>query len=38
MSVLLACARLGALEHGKWVHVYIDKSGVKVDSFGDCFD
>ncbi|CAK8572781.1 unnamed protein product [Lathyrus sativus] len=30
-SVLSACARLGALEHGKWVHAYIDKSRIKVD-------
>lgn len=30
-AVLSACARLGALQHGKWVHAYIDKSGMKVD-------
>ncbi|CAL2281268.1 unnamed protein product [Prunus armeniaca] len=30
-SVLLACGRLGALEHGKWVHAYIDKSGMEID-------
>ncbi|KAM1207683.1 hypothetical protein COP2_008494 [Malus domestica] len=30
-SVLLACGRLGALEHGKWVHAYIDKSGMQID-------
>lgn len=30
-SVLSACGRLGALEHGKWVHAYIDKCGMKVD-------
>lgn len=30
-SVLSACARLGAFEHGKWVHAYIDKSGMQVD-------
>ncbi|TKY74602.1 Pentatricopeptide repeat-containing protein [Spatholobus suberectus] len=27
ISVLPACAQLGALEVGKWVHVYSDKSG-----------
>ncbi|GAB4841135.1 Pentatricopeptide repeat-containing protein At3g62890 [Ancistrocladus abbreviatus] len=30
-GVLSACGRLGALEHGKWVHAYIDKCGMKVD-------
>ncbi|KAE7995600.1 hypothetical protein FH972_000380 [Carpinus fangiana] len=30
-SVLLACGRLGALEHGKWVHAYIGKCGMEVD-------
>ncbi|RDX90694.1 Pentatricopeptide repeat-containing protein, partial [Mucuna pruriens] len=30
-AVLSACARLGALEHGKWVHAYIDKTGIKID-------
>ncbi|KAL5701281.1 Pentatricopeptide repeat-containing protein [Ranunculus cassubicifolius] len=30
-SVLSACGRLGALEHGKWVHSYIDKCGMTVD-------
>ncbi|KAL1347841.1 hypothetical protein HN51_023858 [Arachis hypogaea] len=27
VSLLNACAHLGALEHGKWVHNYIKKSG-----------
>lgn len=27
----MSCARLGALEHGKWVHAYIDKTGMKID-------
>ncbi|CAL5352293.1 unnamed protein product [Camellia sinensis] len=32
MSVVLsACGQLGALEHGKWVHAYIDKCGMEVD-------
>ncbi|KAL2323658.1 hypothetical protein Fmac_028037 [Flemingia macrophylla] len=30
-AVISACARLGALEHGKWVHAYINKSGIKVN-------
>ncbi|KAK7269683.1 hypothetical protein RIF29_22417 [Crotalaria pallida] len=30
-TVLSACARLGALQHGKWVHAYIDKSGMRID-------
>ncbi|XP_027363392.1 pentatricopeptide repeat-containing protein At3g62890 [Abrus precatorius] len=30
-AVLSACARLGALQHGKWVHAYIDKCGMKID-------
>ncbi|XP_077217770.1 pentatricopeptide repeat (PPR) superfamily protein [Tasmannia lanceolata] len=30
-SVLSACGQLGALEHGKWAHAYIDKCGMKVD-------
>ncbi|XP_068663844.1 pentatricopeptide repeat-containing protein At5g66520-like [Aristolochia californica] len=32
VSVLSACAQLGALEQGKRVHVYIDRSKMKVDS------
>ncbi|CAK9136251.1 unnamed protein product [Ilex paraguariensis] len=32
MSVVFsACGRLGALEHGKWAHAYVDKCGMKVD-------
>ncbi|XP_042939194.1 pentatricopeptide repeat-containing protein At3g62890 [Carya illinoinensis] len=29
-TVLSACGRLGALEHGKWVHAYIGKCGMEV--------
>lgn len=29
-SVLSACGRLGALEHGKWIHAYIGKCGMEV--------
>ncbi|KAA8549156.1 hypothetical protein F0562_000840 [Nyssa sinensis] len=33
MSVVLsACGRLGALEHGKWAHAYIDRCGMEVDA------
>lgn len=28
VSVLLACTCLGALDQGRWIHVYVDKSGV----------
>ncbi|KAF5743571.1 pentatricopeptide repeat-containing protein [Tripterygium wilfordii] len=31
-SVLSACASLGALEYGKWVHNYINHRGIKWDS------
>ena len=30
-GILAACGRLGALEHGKWAHAYIDKCGMAVD-------
>ena len=30
-TVLSACGRLGALEHGKWAHAYIEKCGIKID-------
>lgn len=30
-AVLSACGRLGALEHAKWAHAYIDKNSMKVD-------
>ncbi|XP_031112136.1 pentatricopeptide repeat-containing protein At3g62890-like [Ipomoea triloba] len=31
MSVLLsACGKLGALEHGKWAHLYIEKYGMRI--------
>lgn len=31
VSVLPAISHLGALELGKWVHLYADKNGVKID-------
>ncbi|XAR58430.1 hypothetical protein NMG60_11013815 [Bertholletia excelsa] len=30
-AVLSACGRLGALEHGKWAHAYVDKCGMRID-------
>ena len=32
VSVLSACSLLGALDHGHWVHCYIQKKCVRVDS------
>ncbi|XP_027935862.1 pentatricopeptide repeat-containing protein At3g62890 [Vigna unguiculata] len=29
-SVLSACARLGAFQHGKWLHAYVYRSGMKI--------
>ncbi|KAJ4837612.1 Pentatricopeptide repeat-containing protein [Turnera subulata] len=33
VSTLSACAQLGELDKGKWIHDYIDKNAVKIDSF-----
>ncbi|KAF8401454.1 hypothetical protein HHK36_012393 [Tetracentron sinense] len=30
-GVLSACGRLGALEHGKWAHAFLNKCGMEVD-------
>ncbi|KAL1331671.1 hypothetical protein HN51_048933 [Arachis hypogaea] len=30
-AVLSACAKLGALQHGKWVHAYIGRCGMRID-------
>ncbi|PON59993.1 Tetratricopeptide-like helical domain containing protein [Trema orientale] len=44
-SVLAACAHLGAIDHGKWVHSYLNRSGLEcdvvigtalVDMYGKC--
>ena len=44
-SVLAACAHLGAIDQGKWVHSYLDRCGVEcdmvigtalVDMYGKC--
>lgn len=44
-SVLSACASLGAITHGRWVHGYLERSGVEcdvvvatalVDMYGKC--
>ncbi|KAF6162265.1 hypothetical protein GIB67_008394 [Kingdonia uniflora] len=32
-SVLSACASLGALEYGKWVHEYINRKGIEWDPY-----
>ncbi|KAF8412354.1 hypothetical protein HHK36_000316 [Tetracentron sinense] len=46
-SVLSACACLGALDHGKWVHSYLKRNGLEcdlvisttlVDMYGKCGD
>jgi len=31
ISVLPAISRLGALELGKWVHLYVEKNGIEID-------
>ncbi|GLU05173.1 hypothetical protein SLE2022_222870 [Rubroshorea leprosula] len=31
-SMLSACTGLGALEQGKWIHEYLEKKGIKLDS------
>lgn len=31
-SMLSACTGLGSLEQGKWIHCYIDKHGIELDS------
>ncbi|KAG6726172.1 hypothetical protein I3842_02G068100 [Carya illinoinensis] len=31
-SMLSACTGLGALEQGKWIHGYIERSGIELDS------
>lgn len=33
VCVLSACAKLGALELGKWVHSYVEKYGIEVNHF-----
>ncbi|KAJ6706507.1 PENTATRICOPEPTIDE REPEAT-CONTAINING PROTEIN [Salix purpurea] len=33
VSILTACAQLGALELGEWIRTYIDKNKVKSDTF-----
>ncbi|KAI9112086.1 hypothetical protein K1719_016982 [Acacia pycnantha] len=30
-TVLLACAQLGSIDHGKWVHSYLRRSGLECD-------
>ncbi|GFP98713.1 putative pentatricopeptide repeat-containing protein at5g59200 chloroplastic [Phtheirospermum japonicum] len=33
VCILSACAQLGALELGKWVHSYVDKYNIKINHF-----
>jgi pentatricopeptide repeat protein len=33
VSVITACAQLGALEMGEWVRIYISRQGIKLDLF-----
>ncbi|KAJ8766393.1 hypothetical protein K2173_022452 [Erythroxylum novogranatense] len=31
-TLLSACARLGALDQGHWLHMYVERNGIKVDA------
>ncbi|KAK9288048.1 hypothetical protein L1049_016494 [Liquidambar formosana] len=31
-TVLSACASIGALDQGRWIHAYVDRHGIKVDA------
>ncbi|KAL5854436.1 hypothetical protein ACOSQ4_004238 [Xanthoceras sorbifolium] len=33
VNISSACARIGALSQGEWVHAYIDKNGFGIDGF-----
>lgn len=33
VNVLSACARVGALSQGEWIHAYIDKNRIEIDGF-----
>uniref|UniRef100_A0A7C9EX76 Uncharacterized protein n=1 Tax=Opuntia streptacantha TaxID=393608 RepID=A0A7C9EX76_OPUST len=33
VKVLSACAHLGALSQGEWIHAYIDKNGISIKGF-----
>ncbi|KAF9621059.1 hypothetical protein IFM89_016083 [Coptis chinensis] len=35
-SILSACANLGALDQGKWIHAYIDKNQMQIDEVLGC--
>ncbi|XWS42078.1 hypothetical protein CRYUN_Cryun17cG0138000 [Craigia yunnanensis] len=35
-STLSACSYLGALDQGRWIHAYIDKIGIEIDSILLC--
>ena len=36
VSSLSACAHLGSLDEGRWIHTYIDKNGIKIDPILGC--
>nr|DAD21621.1 TPA_asm: hypothetical protein HUJ06_023084 [Nelumbo nucifera] len=36
VSTLSACAHLGALDQGRWIHAYIDKIGIQIDPILGC--
>lgn len=31
VGVLSACAQLGALDQGRWIHIYMERNGIDVD-------
>ncbi|XP_010557955.1 PREDICTED: pentatricopeptide repeat-containing protein At5g66520 [Tarenaya hassleriana] len=35
-NVISACAQLGALEQGKWIHAYVSKRSIRLDSVLGC--
>ncbi|KAL4645138.1 hypothetical protein ACB092_02G214600 [Castanea dentata] len=36
VSSLSACAHLGSLDEGRWIHTYIDKNGIEIDPILGC--
>ncbi|XP_058089016.1 pentatricopeptide repeat-containing protein At5g66520 [Magnolia sinica] len=36
VSALSACAQLGALDQGRWIHAYIDKNQISIDPILSC--
>ncbi|MCL7044721.1 hypothetical protein MKW94_016045 [Papaver nudicaule] len=33
VNVLSACAQVGALKQGEWIHAYVDKNGIKIHGY-----